>query len=169
MVKENKIIGTRLYIKIAAIFFAVALIGCSESNKDDTTKVSLSYDLHVSFFDKELADIMASELEKEKIKYIRENDTKISYLVVNSRIVTNLIYEINMNDLPTGRSINISSNVSSNQFEKELTKAGIKYAVKHRKGLKWIVWSKEKKTDGQVILDEVLRVGKERLIKDMNS
>jgi len=158
---------TRLYAKVLIICLSALLLGCDKSTKTDIV-VEEYYDLDVSFFDKELADTMASELDKREIKYIREGDLKIRYLVSNSQAVTNLVYEINMNDLPSNRSVNLTSGVSNKQFESALDKAGIEYVVKHRKGEKWIVWSEEKESEGRALLNKILKLDEQRIIEQVN-
>ena len=155
-----------LYLK--TLIFIFLLHGCDESNTNNIVGVEESYDLQVSFYHKELAEIMAYELDKKGIKYIRESDTDIKYLVTDSQTVTNLMYEIKMNDLPSNRSVTLTSDVTLKQFEDVLSKADIDYVVKHRKGEKWIVWSEEKESERRLLLDIVLQLDSQRLIKQIN-
>ncbi len=47
-------------------------MGCDESNTNNIVSVKDAYDLQVSFYNKELTDIMVNELDKKDIQYITQ-------------------------------------------------------------------------------------------------
>lgn len=113
--------------------------------------------------DKEVMDAIVERLKKEGIQFIRSGDNRIKYAAADYALFQQISVAVISADLPAGRSISLPDHCNQQLLESRLKDNGIKYDIKERHGLTWVVWEIDKVEEGRSIAEEIKVAAKNKI------
>lgn len=135
------------------LFSWLVLVGCQPSDAEK------SFDLIFQAMDAEVADRVATELEKSDITYLREDDKTIRYSSSDYASFTQISRLVILDDLPSDRSVAFYIPELNAILLQEFEKEGIRYEQKYRNNTQWVVWSETDHGKAKQIVDRLKQRG----------